>query len=67
MKATKDASQWHKKWSTWAGLLSALSAVQELLPLWEGIIPEGHFLIASALLATAIPVLTSIKQANIDE
>lgn len=67
MKTTKDASQWHKKWSTWAGLLSALSAVQELLPLWEGIIPDGYFLIASAVLATAIPVLTSIKQASIRE
>jgi hypothetical protein len=67
MKATKDADQWYKKWSTWAGVLSALSAIQELLPLWEGIIPDGYFLIASAALATAIPLLTSIKQANIRE
>ena len=67
MPKTKDADQWHKKWSTWAAGLSALSAVQEVLPMWEGIIPEGYFLIASAVLATAIPVLTSIKQANIRE
>ena len=67
MKTTKDASQWYKKWSTWTAILSALSAVQEALPVWEGIVPDGYFLIASAVLATAIPVLTSIKQAGIRE
>lgn len=62
MKAVKNANRLHKAWSVQAMALSAVTALQEALPVWEGIVPDNAFVIAGAAIGTVAIVLRGIDQ-----
>lgn len=74
-KFTTDARLWHKKWSTWLAMLSAMSTaalgayallperVQALMPDWA-LGTLGAIAIVSALL---VPLATSLSQTKLQQ
>jgi hypothetical protein len=62
MKYIKNADQGAKFWSNWAAGGAAILAIQEALPIWEAIIPEGAFAILAAIVATAGIYLRMVDQ-----
>lgn len=67
MKEPDENTFWHLLWSNQAAILSALLTAQALLPVWKGIVPEQVFLVAGAVLATAIPILRKLPQRKVQE
>lgn len=67
MKMSKNARTIPKRWSAQTAVLSAVLALQEVLPVWEGIVPDNVFVYISAGLMTVSVVLQALKQANIPE
>jgi len=55
-----------KLWSIrLAVIAAALGAAEASLPLWEGVVPDGAFAMASSAVAIAAAVARVVKQANI--
>ncbi len=62
MKLVKNVKQLHKAGSVQAAVLAAVVGLQEVLPVWEGIVPDDVFTYAGAGLATLAVVLRAIDQ-----
>lgn len=63
MKLISDASHWHKFWSIRLMILSAaLGALELVLPVWEGIVPQHTFAILSTVSALGAAIARVIKQ-----
>lgn len=67
MKLTKNANTIPKRWSAQMAIGAAVVALQEVLPVWEPIVPENVFVYVGATLATLSVVMQALKQANIPE
>lgn len=67
MKLVQNARTIPKRWSAQTAVLSAVVALQEVLPMWEGVVPDNIFVYVSAGLMTVSVVLQALKQANIPE
>lgn len=62
MKLIKDASKLHKMWSVRMAVVSVLTSLQEVIPLWEGIVPDNVFLILGAVASTGVVIGRAIDQ-----
>lgn len=62
MKLVKNVGKLPQAWSVQASALAAVLAVQEVLPIWEGLVPQNWFTIAAAVIATAAIALRGIDQ-----
>jgi hypothetical protein len=66
MKLIPEARQASKLWSVrLAGLtavLALLEAVGDMLPLWQGIVPDGHLAVAAAITGSATMLARVVKQ-----
>lgn len=66
MRLVKEAKQAHRLWSVQASTVTTLLIVAEFvnqaLPLWQGIIPDGAFALAGAITSTAAIGLRLLQQ-----
>lgn len=62
MKTVKNVKKLHKAWSVHATIVAAVTALQEALPIWEGIVPDNVFVYAAAGIGTLAIVLRGIDQ-----
>ena len=74
MKLTRDAKQWHLKWSTWLALAAASSAgglgayamaparAQDMVPDWA----LGTLITIAIISAVLVPVATSLSQRKLE-
>lgn len=62
MQFIKNLGNLHKMFSVQAGGVAALMALQEVIPLWEGLLPDGAFSILSAVAATAAVLGRAVDQ-----
>jgi len=72
---TADASQWHRKWSTWLASLSASCAAgagafmlmpqewKALFPSWLGV----GFVVVGVVSAALVPLATSLSQKSLQK
>lgn len=67
MQLTRDRHDIPKRWSAQVAVAAAVVTLQELVPLWEGVLPDKVFVITGAVLATLSVVMQAIKQSNLPE
>lgn len=65
MQLLYDAREIPKRWSAQAAILAAVVTLQELVPIWEPVMPEGVFTIFGAVIATASVFLQALPQKNL--
>lgn len=53
VKLVDNAAKAYKMWSNRSAAAAAILAMQEALPIWEGVIPENVFAYLAAGVATA--------------
>jgi hypothetical protein len=61
-KFIKDVNKLHKMWSVRAAVSSVLLSIQEVVPFWEGIVPDNVFLVLGALASTGVIIGRAIDQ-----
>ena len=67
MKLIDDASGWHRLWSMRLAILSALfGALELIMPIWSGLVPDSVFATLSTLSAVAAAIARVIKQGGDD-
>lgn len=62
LKLVDNASQAYKMWSNRGAAGAAVLALQETLPIWEGIVPDNVFAYLSAAVATVSIFLRLVDQ-----
>lgn len=62
MRLIPDVSKLHKMWSVRMAVISVLTSMQEVLPMWEGIVPDNVFLILGAVASTGVVIGRAIDQ-----
>jgi hypothetical protein len=65
-KMIKNVGKMHKMWSVRFGGASVLLLLQEIVPLWQGIVPDNVFTILGAIAASAAIVGRAVDQ-NLEE
>lgn len=69
MPLVPEAKKAHKLWSIQAMTVTEILIIVELinqtLPIWEGVIPEGAFAIAAAATGSIAMFLRLLKQRNL--
>lgn len=67
MKWVRNARKGAKMWSNQSAALAAVLALQEALPIWKPLVPEGIFAVLGAVAATGAIFLRLIDQGLDDE
>lgn len=67
MQLTRDRHEIPKRWSAQTAIAAAVITLQELVPFWEGLLPDQTFTILGATLATLSVVMQALKQKNLPE
>ncbi len=62
MKLVNNAREIPKRWSAQAAILAAVVTLQELVPIWEPLLPDNVFTIAGAIIASASVFLQALRQ-----
>lgn len=65
MRFTYDAHEIPKRWSAQAAILAAVVTLQELVPIWEPVMPDHVFTILGAVIASASVFLQALPQRNL--
>ncbi len=65
MQLVHNAREIPKRWSAQAAILAAVVTLQELVPIWESLLPENVFVVVGALIASASVFLQALPQRNL--
>ncbi len=65
MQLLYNAREIPRRWSAQAAILAAVVTLQELVPIWEPVMPEHVFTILGAVIASASVFLQALPQRNL--